>query len=105
MKSRTLVIALITLVLAVTTFIPLGPHAWAQAPARTQLEFWHAMKAPLGPLLEGIAARFNTSQPRYTVNATFKGEYPDTMVPAIAACAARKSTRLNSSHMSISYAV
>lgn len=85
MTSRTLVIALITLVLVVIALFPVGQRAWAQAPARIQLEFWHAMKAPLGPLLEGIAARFNASQTRYTVNATFKGEYPDTMVAAIAA--------------------
>jgi len=94
MTSRTPVIALITLALAVTALFPLGQRAWAQAPARTQLEFWHAMKAPLGPVLEGIAARFNASQPRYTVNATFKGEYPDTMVAAIAAFRAGKAPHI-----------
>ncbi len=85
MTSRTPAIALITLVLVVTALFPVGQHAWAQAPARAQLEFWHAMGGPLGVAVEGIAARFNASQPRYTVNATFKGGYPDTMVAAIAA--------------------
>jgi len=94
MTSRTSVIALITFVLAVTALFPLGQHAWAQAPARTQLEFWHAMRGPLGVSLEGIAARFSASQPRYTVNATFKGEYPDTMVAAIAAFRAGKAPHI-----------
>lgn len=56
----------------------------AQAP-RVQVEFWHALRGPLGEALEGLVAAFNGSQTQYRVNATFKGSYPETMVAAIAA--------------------
>ncbi len=88
MKSRTFVLSAITVVLAVAVAVPAGTiwqSAWAQAPARTQIEFWHALRGPLGESLEGIVSRFNASQSRFTVNAAFKGSYPETMVAAIAA--------------------
>ncbi|MCS7235805.1 MAG: sn-glycerol-3-phosphate ABC transporter substrate-binding protein UgpB [Armatimonadota bacterium] len=56
----------------------------AQAP-RVQVEFWHALRGPLGEALESIVNGFNASQTSYRVNATFKGSYPETMVAAIAA--------------------
>jgi sn-glycerol 3-phosphate transport system substrate-binding protein len=52
---------------------------------RTEIEFWHGLGAPSGPLLEQFAAEFNASQDQYTVNASYKGSYPDTMNAAIAA--------------------
>jgi sn-glycerol 3-phosphate transport system substrate-binding protein len=52
---------------------------------RVEIEFWHGLTAPSGPLLETFAAEFNASQDQYTVNATFRGSYPDTMNAAIAA--------------------
>jgi sn-glycerol 3-phosphate transport system substrate-binding protein len=55
------------------------------AQQRTQVEFWHGLNPPAGGLLEQIAADFNASQTQYQVNATFKGQYPETMVAAIAA--------------------
>jgi sn-glycerol 3-phosphate transport system substrate-binding protein len=61
-----------------------GPALVAQA-SRIPLEFWHGLRGPLGEALESIVAGFNASQPRYQVNATFKGSYPETMVAAIAA--------------------
>jgi sn-glycerol 3-phosphate transport system substrate-binding protein len=57
----------------------------ATQPARIEVEFWHALRGPLGEALESIVAGFNNSQARYRVNATFKGSYPETMVAAIAA--------------------
>jgi sn-glycerol 3-phosphate transport system substrate-binding protein len=57
----------------------------ATAQSRVQVEFWHGLNPPAGGLLEQIAADFNASQSQYQVNATFKGQYPDTMVAAIAA--------------------
>jgi sn-glycerol 3-phosphate transport system substrate-binding protein len=62
----------------------LGTHP-AIAQSRVQVEFWHGLNPPAGGLLEQIAADFNASQSQYQVNATFKGQYPDTMVAAIAA--------------------
>jgi sn-glycerol 3-phosphate transport system substrate-binding protein len=52
---------------------------------KIQLQFWHGLAQPLGGILEQIVADYNASQPRYHINATFKGSYPDTMVAAIAA--------------------
>ena len=82
-----LVISVVAVVLAITAAVPgfTTGQVWAQAPARVQIEFWHALRGPLGESLEGIAARFNASQTRYKVNPTFKGSYPETMVAAIAA--------------------
>ncbi len=60
----------------------------AAAPAaaeRVPVDLWHGLNPPAGPLLEQIAADFNASQSQYQVNATFKGQYPETMVAAIAA--------------------
>ncbi|HYL79424.1 MAG TPA: hypothetical protein VEU07_01345, partial [Candidatus Acidoferrum sp.] len=63
--------------------------AWAVAPAhaqqRVQVEFWHGLTQPLGGILEKVVADFNASQSKYQVNATFKGQYPETMMAAIAA--------------------
>jgi sn-glycerol 3-phosphate transport system substrate-binding protein len=39
----------------------------------------------LGGILENVVAGFNASQSTYQVNATFKGQYPETMMAAIAA--------------------
>ena len=56
-----------------------------QAQTRVPIEFWHAMRGPLGETLEGMVAGFNASQSQFQVKATFKGSYPETMVAAIAA--------------------
>lgn len=58
-------------------------------PSRAQgpigIDFWHAMRGPLGETLEGMAAGFNAAQTVYQVKPAFKGSYPETMVAAIAA--------------------
>jgi sn-glycerol 3-phosphate transport system substrate-binding protein len=61
---------------------------------RVEVEFWHGLNPPSGKLLEQIAADFNRSQDRYQVNATFKGQYPDTMMAAIAAFRAGKAPHI-----------
>jgi sn-glycerol 3-phosphate transport system substrate-binding protein len=61
----------------------IGSAAAQQAPVT--IEFWHGLNKPLGTMLEDIAAEFNASQSQYKVNATFKGQYPETMQAAIAA--------------------
>ena len=65
----------------ITALIP----AAAEAQQRVQVEFWHGLTQPLGGILEKVVADFNASQSKYQVNATFKGQYPETMMGAIAA--------------------
>ncbi|GIX49100.1 MAG: ABC transporter substrate-binding protein [Candidatus Tectimicrobiota bacterium] len=65
--------------------VGLQAAAGSAQPAPVQVAFWHAMRGPLGEVLEGIVAGFNASQSQYRVNATFKGSYAETMVAAIAA--------------------
>ena len=55
------------------------------AQQKVQVEFWHGLTQPLGGILEKVVTDFNASQAKYQVNATFKGQYPETMVAAIAA--------------------
>lgn len=57
----------------------------ALAQQRVEIDFWHGLTQPLGGMLEQIAADFNASQPRFQVNARFRGQYPETMQAAIAA--------------------
>jgi sn-glycerol 3-phosphate transport system substrate-binding protein len=57
----------------------------AAAQQRVQVEFWHGLTQPLGGILEKVVSDFNASQSKYQVNPTFKGQYPETMVAAIAA--------------------
>jgi sn-glycerol 3-phosphate transport system substrate-binding protein len=52
---------------------------------RTEVEFWHGFTGALGETLERYVDDFNQSQPDFTVNPSYKGSYPDTMVAAIAA--------------------
>ncbi len=52
---------------------------------RVEIEFWHGLNPPGGTLLEDFAAEFNASQDLYTINASFKGGYVDTMNASIAA--------------------
>jgi sn-glycerol 3-phosphate transport system substrate-binding protein len=52
---------------------------------RVQIEFWHGLTAANADLIEGFAARFNESQDRYQVNASYRGTYPETMVSSVAA--------------------
>jgi len=77
-------VRIVLALLVTSTLLAAGP-APGQAQARIGIEFWHAMRGPLGATLEGMVEGFNASQARYQVRATFKGSYPETMVAAIAA--------------------
>jgi len=68
--------------LAVIGVLAVAPSGAQQ---RVQVEFWHGLGQPLGGILEKVVADFNASQTKYQVNATFKGQYPETMMGAIAA--------------------
>jgi sn-glycerol 3-phosphate transport system substrate-binding protein len=79
---------------AAVTILLLQAIGPAGAQQRVQVDFWHGLNPPSGPLLEQIATEFNASQSQYHVNATFKGQYPDTMVAAIAAFRAGKAPHI-----------
>jgi sn-glycerol 3-phosphate transport system substrate-binding protein len=50
------------------------------AAAQTEIQWWHSMTGALGDRLNGLAERFNKSQPDYKVNVpVFKGSYPESM--------------------------
>ncbi|RXV62686.1 sn-glycerol-3-phosphate ABC transporter substrate-binding protein UgpB [Roseovarius sp. A46] len=66
--------------LAATT--ALSPLA---ATAQTEIQFWHAFTGRLGELVAEQVATFNESQGDYSVNATHKGNYSETLNAGIAA--------------------
>ncbi len=63
----------------------IGSMASAPALAVTEIEFWHAMGGTLGDMTESIVDDFNASQDDYHVNASYRGNYNETMTGAIAA--------------------
>jgi len=57
----------------------------APAMAQTEVEFWHAFTGRLGELVAEQVETFNASQSDYTVVATHKGNYSETLNAGIAA--------------------
>lgn len=57
----------------------------APAMAQTEVEFWHAFTGRLGELVAEQVETFNGSQSDYTVTATHKGNYSETLNAGIAA--------------------
>ena len=57
----------------------------APAMAQTEIEFWHAFTGRLGELVAEQVETFNGSQSDYTVVATHKGNYSETLNAGIAA--------------------
>jgi sn-glycerol 3-phosphate transport system substrate-binding protein len=55
------------------------------AAAQTEIEFWHAFTGRLGELVAEQVQTFNESQDEYTVNASHKGNYSETLNAGIAA--------------------
>ena len=53
--------------------------------AQTEVEFWHAFTGRLGELVAAQVEDFNASQSDYTVVATHKGNYSETLNAGIAA--------------------
>ncbi len=53
--------------------------------AQTEIEFWHAFTGRLGELVAAQVEDFNESQSDYTVTATHKGNYSETLNAGIAA--------------------
>lgn len=61
--------------------LALGTSAYAQ----TEIQFWHAFTGRLGELVAEQVETFNGSQSDYTVVATHKGNYSETLNAGIAA--------------------
>jgi sn-glycerol 3-phosphate transport system substrate-binding protein len=57
----------------------------ADALAKTEIHFWHAMTGQLGDALEQQVKEFNASQPDFEVKPLRKGTYAETLTAAIAA--------------------
>ena len=60
------------------------------AMAATEIQWWHAFTGRLGELLAEQVEKFNASQSDYTVVATHKGNYSETLNAGIAAFRARE---------------
>lgn len=59
--------------------------ASASAQQRIEIQFWYGLGGALGERVQEQVQRFNASQDRYTVTATFRGSYVEVMTSAIAA--------------------
>jgi sn-glycerol 3-phosphate transport system substrate-binding protein len=57
----------------------------APARAATEIQFWHSMDGELGRQVDRLVERFNASQSKYRVVATYKGSYDETLALGIAA--------------------
>ena len=55
------------------------------AAAQTEIDYWHAFTGRNGELLQAQVDAFNASQSDYVVNASFKGNYSETLNAGIAA--------------------
>jgi sn-glycerol 3-phosphate transport system substrate-binding protein len=62
-----------------------GTHLTAQAQAKTEIIWWHAMSGALNDWVNDVAGDFNKRQNDYVVVPVFKGTYPEAMTAAIAA--------------------
>ncbi len=78
MKRRTLLAGSASLAVSAAT------ASYGQA-ARTRIVLWHAMSGANGDEVNRLVQAFNASQGGVTVEAVFKGSYPDTLTAAIAA--------------------
>ena len=66
----------------------------ALAQQKVEVQFWHAMGGVLGERVEEIVKRFNASQDKYTVVATYKGNYDEVINATIAAYRAKKAPQI-----------
>lgn len=65
--------------------LSLGALAAGQTQAATEISFWHAMGGANGEKIDEMVADFNASQDDVIVNASYRGNYSETMTGAIAA--------------------
>jgi sn-glycerol 3-phosphate transport system substrate-binding protein len=70
------------------------PFAAAKAAAPVTVSLWHAMSGQLGDTLNGLVDDFNKSQTNATVQAIYKGIYPQLLTATIAAWRAGKAPNI-----------
>jgi sn-glycerol 3-phosphate transport system substrate-binding protein len=70
-------------VAAIAALALLGDGADAQA--KTEIQFWHAMDGQLGEAVDALVKQFNRSQGEIEVKPMYKGTYPQVLVSAISA--------------------
>jgi sn-glycerol 3-phosphate transport system substrate-binding protein len=58
------------------------------------IRLWHSMNGVRGAEFERLVARFNASQPRYRVVATYKGAYDEAAVEAVTARRTRRAPHI-----------
>src|SRR5271170_629840 len=78
-------------ILAVTMAAAFVATIGAAAVDPIELQWWHAMTAKNGQVVNKIAADFNASQSEYKIVPVFKGSYAETMNAGIAAFRAGKA--------------
>jgi sn-glycerol 3-phosphate transport system substrate-binding protein len=81
-----------TLLLVVLAFAALGFALPAHAVV--EIQFWHAMDGALGKKLDLLVEKFNASQNKYRVVATYKGSYDETLALGMAAQAKGKAPHI-----------
>ena len=57
----------------------------ADAQAKTEIQFWHAMDGQLGEAVDGLVKQFNQSQGEVEVKAVHQGTYPEVLAAVMAA--------------------
>ena len=72
----------------------LRASASALAGDRTSIVLWHAMSGANGEEVNRLTRDFNASQSEVTLEAVFKGTYPETLTAAIAAYRAGKAPHI-----------
>lgn len=75
---------------ALASTVALSTNAYAE----TEIQWWHAFTGRLGELLDAQVAQFNESQDQYTVVASHKGNYSETLNAGIAAFRAGEQPHL-----------
>src|SRR5277367_1294369 len=81
-------------ILAVTMAAAFAATIGAAAADPIELQWWHAMTAKNGQVVNKIAADFNASQSEYKIVPVFKGSYAETMNAGIAAFRAGKAPHI-----------
>jgi sn-glycerol 3-phosphate transport system substrate-binding protein len=75
-----------TRAIRVVAVVALVLLSWAaDAKAKTEILFWHAMDGQLGEVVDELAKQFNQSQGEFEVKAVYKGTYPEVLDAAMIA--------------------
>ena len=62
--------------------------------AATEIQWWHSMDGALETWVNDLAKDFNSKQADYKVVPVYKGQYPEALTAAIAACRAGQAPHI-----------